>query len=283
MGDGHDELQSLSRAELVQRASALGVDRPERLTRPELIDEIVSASIRDENERSQARGLLGRARDLVARVVEKGLHLPDAAQRLRTLTPQTQQPRLPTPIPTVALAHVYANQGHRRQAIRVLDEVLGADPANEAALTFRAELEGAGAPARSAEEPTAVSAPELEAPQEAPATGERPVVGKPEVPTLDSVSVVRSATRVRITWRVRPATFARSRTRWPAGRLVLRLVHASATEEGPELATRDIEVDRLAGSRDVDLPDEAVSSHVALGWRDGVTFVVLATEAGARD
>lgn len=82
MNVDRNELEALDRESLVTRARNLGVERAEVLTRLEIIDEILSSSIPDEQERRVARGLLGRARDLVARVVEKGLNLPDAALRL---------------------------------------------------------------------------------------------------------------------------------------------------------------------------------------------------------
>ena len=87
MNVDRNELEALDRESLVTRARNLGVERAEVLTRLEIIDEILSSSIPDEQERRVARGLLGRARDLVARVVEKGLNLPDAALRLRTMAP----------------------------------------------------------------------------------------------------------------------------------------------------------------------------------------------------
>jgi hypothetical protein len=272
MGIGRDELEQLTRADLVQRATALGVGRADVLTRPELIDEIVSASYNDEQERTIARGLLGRARDLVARVMEKGLHLPDAAQRIRTSTLGTapepvQESTVPEPIPTVALAQVYARQGHRAQARRIIEEVLKADPANAAALTFRDGLDGAPGPAVQEQ---------LEhgnTDQQEPAAKQ-----KPAVPTQDSMAVVRDQGRMQITWQLRPATFARNRARVPGGRLVLRLVHTLTSEEGPQLQTDDRELDRLAGSTDVMLPNGVLSSHAALGWRDGSTFQVLVTE-----
>ena len=73
------ELDSASRSDLIARAEALGVEKADVLTRAELIDEIIKRTIADPIERRLARGLLGAARDLVARVVERGLHLPDAA------------------------------------------------------------------------------------------------------------------------------------------------------------------------------------------------------------
>lgn len=148
--------------------------------------------------------------------------------------------------------------------------MLSADPDNEAAITFRKELEGAKRPA--SKEPD--SGPEAEHAATQPVTPRK----MPEVPTQDRIEVVRTDDRFRITWRLRPATFARSRARLPEGRLVLRMVHSLATEAGPELHTEDRELDRLAGSTDFLLPEGSVTSHAALGWRDGSEFRVLVTE-----
>ena len=60
---------------------------------------------------------------------------------------------------------------------------------------------------------------------------------------------------------------------------MLRFVHTLASDAGPRLQTDDHELDRLAGSVDVAMPEGALSSHVALGWRDGSMFRVLMTEA----
>src|SRR5262249_13661029 len=76
------ELMGLSREELVARAERLGVARPRVLTQPELMDEILTRTTKNERERTRQRGWLGRARDLIAGVVERGLHLPEVARAL---------------------------------------------------------------------------------------------------------------------------------------------------------------------------------------------------------
>ena len=267
MGTGRDELHQLTRAELVQHAKALGVDHADVLTRLELLDEIVSLTVRDEAERKAARGLLGRARDLVARVMEKGLHLPDAAQRMRVPTSNTAATTdSPRPIATVALAQVYASQGHRSQARKVIDEVLEVDPDNKAALALLDRLESGNRP---------VAEPE-------PKQDSRPSSSEPSpravVPSRDQIEVVRHQDRVGIVWSIRPVTFARCRAALPEGRLVLRMVHSLATEVGPEQRTEDRELDRLTGTTQFSVPEGSLASHVALGWRDGSTFRVLVTE-----
>src|SRR5882762_11279415 len=130
------DMNSLSRSDLIERAEALGVDRANLLTRAELTDEIVRRTVSDPIERRIARGLLGVARDLVARIVERGLHLPDAAARIRGSERPSWIPPKP-PIATVTLAEIYAKQGHRGRALSVLDEVLEAEADHAAARTMR--------------------------------------------------------------------------------------------------------------------------------------------------
>src|SRR3954468_5840548 len=107
------ELEGLDRESLVIRAQAAGIRRARILTRPELIDELLRLDpSSDEAQLRRNRGFFGRARDLVARVVERGLHLPDAAERIRTLTGALDTPYSPPRIepqamPTVTLAEIY--------------------------------------------------------------------------------------------------------------------------------------------------------------------------------
>ncbi len=79
------ELETLDREDLIARAEAAGVARARILTRPELVDELLIRSAADHARKQRSRGFFGLARDLLARVVERGLHLPDAADRIRTL------------------------------------------------------------------------------------------------------------------------------------------------------------------------------------------------------
>jgi hypothetical protein len=133
------DLDATSRTELIARAEALGIEKADVLTRDELIDEIVKRTVADPIERRLARGLLGVARDLVARVVERGLHLPDAAALIRGLQHVTLTPVTP-PIATVTLAEIYAGQGHRSRALAVLDEVLAKEPEHAAARALREKV-----------------------------------------------------------------------------------------------------------------------------------------------
>jgi hypothetical protein len=130
------DLEGLTREELIARAERLGVSRPRVLTQPELVDEILARTGKSERERGKARGWLGRARDLLASVVERGLHLPDAARSVRGAGSQ-RVPTAPPPLPTVTLAEIYAAQGHLDRAVSVLDEVLAREPDHEEARALR--------------------------------------------------------------------------------------------------------------------------------------------------
>ncbi|WP_438015595.1 DUF4912 domain-containing protein [Sorangium sp. So ce315] len=149
------ELDGLTREELIARAEGLGVPRPRVLTKAELVDEILARATQSEPERARLRGFLGRARDLLTRVVERGLHMPETARALRGEPPPEQwPPPPPSPLPTTTLAEIYAAQGHTDRAIAVLDEILARVPHHEQARQLRARLieeaqraqeEGAGA------------------------------------------------------------------------------------------------------------------------------------------
>ena len=140
------ELEGLDRESLVVRAQAAGIRRARILTRPELIDELLRLDPSgDEGQLRRSRGFFGRARDLVARVVERGLHLPDAADRIRELAGAEvpyATPRIePQAMPTVTLAEIYAAQGHDKRAIETLRRVLEREPDHAAAQTLLARLE----------------------------------------------------------------------------------------------------------------------------------------------
>ncbi len=132
-----EELRRLSRPELIERAEALGIPRPKTLTTGELVDEILTRTAPPGTAR---RGWLGKARDLVAAVVERGLHLPEAARVLRAT--QRRAPAPPPPLPTVTLAEIYAAQGYFGKAVTVLNEVLRREPEHEEASTLRARFAG---------------------------------------------------------------------------------------------------------------------------------------------
>ncbi len=129
------QLQALSREELIVEAERAGVPRPRVLTQAELVDEILKRTTGSDRDKTRARGWLGRARDLIATVVEKGLHLPDAAAAIRN-GPKGWPPP-PPPLPTVTLAEIYAAQGHLERAVAVLDDVLRREPDHQEARELR--------------------------------------------------------------------------------------------------------------------------------------------------
>jgi Domain of unknown function (DUF4912)/Tetratricopeptide repeat len=133
------DLERMNREQLIAQAERLGIPRPRVLTQPELIDELIARTTKNERERAKARGWLGHARDLLARVVEKGLHLPEAARALRGGGGEPW-PAPPPPLPTVTLAEIYAAQGHFDRAIAVLDDVIAREPDHREAKSLRARF-----------------------------------------------------------------------------------------------------------------------------------------------
>ncbi|MEP7048748.1 MAG: tetratricopeptide repeat protein [Pseudomonadota bacterium] len=147
MVDGSDDLERMSREQLILKARVLGVERAELMTRVEMRDEIVRRSEPDPVQQKRARGFLGVARDLVASVVEAGLNLPDAAAIIRGEGAREGDWKGPPPVATVTLAEIYAAQGHLERALRMLDEVLAKEPDHDAARALRDRLaSGSDAP-----------------------------------------------------------------------------------------------------------------------------------------
>jgi len=190
MAESSDELERLSREQLILKARVLGVERPELMTRVEMRDEIVRRSEPDLAQQRRARGFLGVARDLVASVVEAGLNLPDAAAIIRGDSNRESHWKGPPPVATVTLAEIYAAQGHLDRALRMLDEVLAKEPDHDPARALRVRLATATdlpvAPARRRQKisfaepsPEPVDEPDLE-----PATASAP---EPE-PVIDVTS-----------------------------------------------------------------------------------------------
>ncbi len=164
----------MNREQLIAQAERLGIPRPRVLTQPELIDEIIARTAKNERERAKARGWLGRARDLLARVVEKGLHLPEAARALRGS--EHPWPAPPPPLPTVTLAEIYAAQGHFDRAIAVLDEVIAREPDHKEAKALRARFVEQAQRSRSRHDRQA-AAEAQEADRHAPSSAKPPAPG----------------------------------------------------------------------------------------------------------
>ncbi len=131
------KLESLTREELVALAAELGIVRPRSLTIPELMDEIITRTASSEREKARSRGWFGRARSLLASVIERGLHLPDVAKALRHAPSSKPWPVAPPPLATMTLAEIYAAQGHIEKALQVLDEILAREPEHADARSLR--------------------------------------------------------------------------------------------------------------------------------------------------
>lgn len=287
------ELEGLDRESLVVRAQAAGIRRARILTRPELIDELLRLDAgADAAKLERARGFFGRARDLLARVVERGLHLPDAADRIRSIgdLPGPPPPRVePQAVPTVTLAEIYAAQGHKQRAIETLQRVLAREPDHVAA---RSLLDRLSDVAYVAPEPALPPEPEVEpvaAPEEPePDQGEGPaaaVVSPPtseevdqEAVTIDMgardavpdscVAVPLSGGARLVSWSLSARALAALAGRLPGGKLVVRVVAVIPSWDGPRSSIRDIPVETTSGELVLaDLEERAVV-RVALGWLD---------------
>lgn len=156
------ELDQKSRSELVDDARRLGVDRPERMTRVELVDEIVRRTT-PLAQQAEARGLFGVARSMLASVVESGLNLPEAASVIRGQITARVPVGNQAPVATVTLAEIYAAQGHRGRALRMIEEVLATEPDHQEALRVQRALVG-GPDSSRADAQTATSAGSKSAP-----------------------------------------------------------------------------------------------------------------------
>lgn len=285
------ELEGLDRDALISRAEAAGVTRARILTRPELVDELLLRSAADHATKQRSRGLFGRARDLLASVVERGLNLPDAAERIRSVGGELPplRSRAPAALPTVTLAEIYAAQGHRDRAIETLDRVLAREPDHAAARALVAQLRDNTYPVPSPRLP-----PEDEEDGIAPAASLSDVTASPPtgpvepshmlddtpLPTRydvdECVAIPVDPRTLYVYWEVRDRTLEYVRASRPGGTVALRIVVIVPTWDGPRSTVRDHDVhatfgDYFAG----DLPAGCVV-RVAIGYRHGDAFVAIA-------
>jgi hypothetical protein len=267
-----NDLERLDRDTLIARAEASGVVRARILTRPELIDELLQrdrASSRPEDV-ARVRGFFGRARDLLARVIERGLHLPDAAERLRGRT-SPPPPHTETPLPTVTLAEIYAAQGHRDRAVDTLRDVLEREPEHAAARKLIERLTDA-----SYEGP---KPPELPPEDEIWASRKRGTEPPPPTERLqddECVAIPVDRETLFVHWSVSDRTRKHLERARPGGALVLRVLLIAPTWSGPESSVRDAEMRAQQGEAIVrGLPAGAVL-RAAIGWRVGEALVPIA-------
>lgn len=304
------ELEKLSRDELIALAEHKDVPRARNLTRAELVDELLLRDHRGEADTVRlARGFFGLARDLLARVVERGLHLPDAATRIRGASSPPPAPRtVESAIPTVTLAEIYASQGHIDRAMETLRRVIEADPENAAATAMltaladhtyavperpllppeeEAEARAAALAAEDDEEPV-TAVPDGESSRDSRETdpeGQVPTLppkmldDEPLPPRYDVDECVALAVDPRtlfVYWEVRPRTLELLQRERGEGTIVLRILTVVPTWDGPRSEERDIEVHADLGDYYVrDLPPEAVV-RAAIGYRAGGVFVPVA-------
>jgi hypothetical protein len=297
------ELEGLDRDALISRAEAAGVTRARILTRPELVDELLLRSATDQATKQRSRGLFGRARDLLASVVERGLNLPDAAERIRAVGGDlpVSRPRAPAALPTVTLAEIYAAQGHRERAIETLERVLAREPDHAAARALVAQLRDATYPVPSPrlppeeeEEigiPPAASLSDQKAPSPAGPTEPTHMLDDAPLPTRydvdECVAIPVDPRTLYVYWEVRERTLDYVRASRPGGTIALRIVVIVPTWDGPRSSVRDHDVHTTFGDYFAsDLPAGCIV-RVAIGYRHGDTFVPVAhspaldTPAGA--
>jgi hypothetical protein len=285
------ELEQLDRDALIARAEAAGVTRARILTRPELVDELLIRSASDQLTKQRSRGLFGKARDLVARVVERGLHLPDAADRIRAMGGvPSSRPSAPAALPTVTLAEIYAAQGHRERAIETLEGVLGREADHAAARALLAQLSDQSYPVPPPrlppeDEDTAAlgSSSSSDDGQLAAETGpieplhmldDAPLPTRYDVD--ECVAIPVDPRTLYVYWEIRERTLDYVRATRPHGAVTLRVVIVVPTWDGPRSSTRDHEVEALLGDSFVrDLPAGCVV-RAAIGWKQGDVFLPIA-------
>ncbi|MGA2447900.1 MAG: hypothetical protein ABTD50_04405 [Polyangiaceae bacterium] len=290
------ELERLDRDTLVERATDLGVSRARVLTRAELVDELIVRGPDEPQDKQRARGFFGVARDLLAQVVEQGLHLPDAAGRIRSYgaLPPATRTRVPSALPTVTLAEIYAAQGHISRAVDTIQSVLVREPDHGAAQEFLLRLTAMGSlpegpPRRHADnDEAAIVWPSSNADRTLDDVAARDarsnvspegcsgrVVGdlKLEGPPsdLDECIAIRvDPQTLFVYWALRLSTMRYLAARLPSGGAVLRLVVVKPSREGPITDLRDSIVTGFMGDTVVcDLPQGAIV-RAAVGWKSSV-------------
>lgn len=303
------ELERLDRDALIARAEGAGVTRARILTRPELVDELLLRSTPDPVARRRARGFFGVARDLLARVVERGLNLPDAAETIRAIggPPPPVRRDAPAALPTVTLAEIYAAQGHRERAVETLEGVLAREPDHGVARSLLGQLRDASYPVppprmppEPEEEPVIAVVPADDGEDEAsrrvtiPVRAAAPVeVAAPTPPPEPShmlddaplpprydvdecVAIPVDPRTLYVYWEAREATLADLRGVQARGGLALRLLVVVPTWEGPRSTVRDVDVEGAVGETFVrDLPPGCVV-RAAIGWKHGAAFAPIA-------
>lgn len=268
-------LEALTRDDLVSRARGHGVKRPEVMTRVELVDEILRLSTPNPVERRRVRGWLGVARDLVASVVDRGLHLPDAAAFIRgdvRYEPlRTPQP----PVATVTLAEIYGAQGHIDRAVATLDEVIAKEPDLHIARTLRERFA-----AELLRRPRAQAAPSVETDESEPPP---PEASATSVSVDTSPAVGRAGESVAALSRTGPSSCAIyydvSSGAGPDGAHVVRVVELRPRRGGAERVEQDVTLSSLRGTTTVSGLASGSIVRAAIGVRSNGSFRAVAVAA----
>ncbi len=284
------ELERLDRDALIERAEGAGISRASILTRPELVDELLLRSSQQGDPHvARARGFFGRARDLLARVIERGLHLPDAVERLRragSIPPPPSRASTPA-VPTVTLAEIYAAQGHNGRAVETLKRVLEHEPEHAAARSLLTRLSSDGAaPAsvpQASESNVSLANEPSERSRSVSEVEPREPLGFLDDDPLPRCYGVDECVAIQIDpatlfayWEIREGTLAHLRRRRSDGVVALRAFVVTADWNGPRSFSRDIDVHEPLGEWVIrDLPAGAVI-RVAVGWRTGEVFLPVA-------
>jgi len=284
------ELERLDRDALIAHAEAAGVTRARILTRPELVDELLIRGATDQATRERSRGLFGRARDLLARVVERGLHLPDAADRIRAIGSPVVQLSAPAALPTLTLAEIYAAQGHRSRAVETLEGVLSREPEHDAALALIARLRDTSYPVQPPRMPPEkederIGGGSSEAAQEGPPAVAQPaepmhMMDDSPLPTHydvdECVAIPVDPNTLYVYWEVRRLTLEYLRARQPGGTIDLRVVVIEPTWDGPKTSVRDYDGQPELSDLFVDDLRPGCVVRVAIGYLHAGAFVSVA-------
>jgi hypothetical protein len=293
-----EALSALGKDELVTRAEALGIDGARKFTKVELVDEIVRAA------GSESRGLLGKARDLLRDVVERGLSRAVATPEASTKSPDAPPPApgptpappndLPEPpVPTLTLAEIYRDQGHAARAKAIANEMLRNDPNDAAARDFLdklAETPPKPAPRPRSEghfpdEPYAAIGIEREAFEEpAPPKVESVPAMLDDAPfparydVDECVAMAVDPTTIYVYWETRKESIGRAqRVLKGEAKSTLRVLVVEPSDKGPHVHTRDFDVvDLEYGEWFVrDLPAGSIV-RAAVGVKSGDRFLPIA-------
>lgn len=297
-----DDLDRLDRDALIARAEGAGVARARILTRPELVDELLLRTAVDDVTKERARGLFGRARDLLARLVERGLNRPETADRIRSVGRAVGRASAPAALPTLTLAEIYVAQGYRERAIETLERVVSAEPEHAMARALLARLRDAAFAVPSpqmppetdledAQDAAAIAPAQADAPRSAsplpasPAPAAEPshmLDDAPLPPRYDVNECVALAVdphTVYVYWEVRERTIDDLRPSSAGPAIVIRVVAVEPAWTGPNSSIRDIDVRATLGELFVhDLVEGAVV-RAAVGVRRGAEFVPIVHSA----